>query len=253
MHWDRDSYNKMLTYQVEINRNIEIPLVNNEYIMEADEILDVGCGNGYFISQLASIHPQKKFVAIDEDSSMIDYAKTDNHLDNILYYNVSYNDFNYEKLFDVIIVRLVVHIVDDHKKFFAWIHNHLSIGGALIIIDADDENYSVYPELPYFSSMEKKTNDTINKIGMRDTKAIVRKELIESGFNEDRFFTYSPNSILVDKALFYRYMIYVVRIEKGNEMPEEAYKELYEWYENENSFIQYGLYFGLYVKEELHG
>lgn len=253
MDWNTEAYDKMLTYQVEINRKIEMPLVNNEHLLRANTILDIGCGNGYFVHQIASQYPEKEFVAIDIDSSMVEYAHTHNSCKNITYHNKSYEEFSTETMFDVIIARLIVHIIPECRDFFQWIYSHLSYGGALIIIDADDDNYSVYPELPYFSAMEKRTNDKINNIGMRDTKAIVREELAECGFKEDRFFTYSPNSISVDKSLFYRYMVYVVRIEIGDEMPAEAYEELFEWYVDENSFIQYGLYFGLYLKEELHG
>lgn len=250
MEWDVKAYDKMLTFQVEINKEVEMFLVQNKFFLMADSILDVGCGNGYFTAALADMYPQKQFVAIDSSKELYEFATRNNSRQNITYIHADYSELKLQKLYDFVITRLVVHIIPDRINFFQWVYERLRLGGAFCVIDADDDNYSVYPEMPIFSSLEDQTNDKINHVGARDTKNIVQSEICTCGFKKDRFFTFSPNSITVDKSLIMRYMLYVMRIEKGNQLPLEAYKELLEWYDNDDAFFQYGLYFGLFLKEE---
>lgn len=250
MDWDSVAYDKMLTYQVDINRAVELPLFKNEYVRRAVSVLDIGCGNGYFTAMLADQYPDKRFVAVDGDAGLISFAKKNNPRKNITYVNTMHCEFQPDTLFDVVIARLLVHIIPDRSDFFRWVSEKLQPEGAFIVVDADDDNFSIYPEPPTLRALDRQTNDKINHIGKRDTKSIVAGELRSCGFHENRFFTFSPNSLTVDKSLFFKYLIYVMKIERGDDLPAEAYKELFEWYDNEDSFVQYGLYFGLYTKED---
>lgn len=249
MEWDVCAYNKMLTFQVEISRNMELSLIHNKCFLQACTVLDIGCGNGYFTSMLADQYPDKQFVAFDTDKELISYAQNHNARSNITYINAEYVNFTPVDLFDAVIARLVVHIIPDRIDFFNWIYSRLRPNGALFIIDADDDNFNIYPKPEILCSLDKQTNEKINQTGARDTKRIIKDELSACGFLEEKFFTFSPNSITTDKSLFFRYMVYVMKIETGEKLQPEAYQELFEWYDNDDSFVQYGLYFGQYIKE----
>lgn len=250
MDWNINAYDTMLAFQVKINEKIEKPLVFNQNFEKANLILDIGCGNGCFTAEIADRYPDKQIWAIDCDKDLISIAKKKYQRHNITYLNTDYLDFKTEILFDIIITRLVVHIIPDRMEFFHWIYNHLQMDGTLIVIDADDDNFCLFPNLPIFRSLDEQTNEKINNIGQRNTKCTIRSELSNCNFGESRFITFAPNSIIVEKALFLRYMLYVMKIEKGDNIPLEAYKELMDWYDNDNSFIQYGLYLGVYTKKE---
>jgi 2-polyprenyl-3-methyl-5-hydroxy-6-metoxy-1,4-benzoquinol methylase len=240
----------MLTFQVAISRDVELPLIQNEHILRAHFILDVGCGNGCFTTVLADKYLDKQFVAIDTNSELISFARQHYSRKNITYVVAGYSDFESADLFDVVVARLVVHIIPDRSDFFRWVHSKLRKHGAFFVIDADDDNFNIYPKPPILCLLDEQTNEKINQVGARDTKEVIKEELLACNFRAERFFTLSPNSIMVDKSIFFRYMVYVMKIEKGENLPIEAYKELFEWYDDSDSFVQYGLYFGLYLKEE---
>lgn len=247
MEWDVDAYKNMLTLQVKISADIELALLKDRHLSKAQDVLDIGCGNGCFTAALSDQYPDKQFVGIDVDSELVAFAKTNYCRQNIQYFIESYTNHTGTG-YDVIIARLLVHIIPDRMSFFRWVHSKLNGNGTLIIIDADDENFSIYPKPKLLYELDQITNEKIEQIGKRNTKSVVRDELSACNFKEIRFHTISPNSMTVDKALFLRYMHYVMKIELGDQLPLSSYKELFDWFNDDDSFVQYGLYFGLYLK-----
>ena len=247
------AYSKMLELQADITFKYECNLFADEYWKSSKCVADIGCGNGYFTSLLADQFPDKKFVALEPNRELYCIAVQDYARPNITYQQKPYSEYQADKKFDFIIARLVINQLADRLSFIKWAKKSLNSNGALLIIDADDENFSVYPTLTLFSEIEDKTKAHLTSIGgRRDTKQLIVGEALSQGFVQNRFLTLSPNTISTDKSLFYRYMLYTIKFREGEDLSPMAYKELFEWFDNPGSFAQYGLYIALFIKGDLN-
>jgi ubiquinone/menaquinone biosynthesis C-methylase UbiE len=240
----------MLSLQADISYEYERYLFKNKYWKKANRVLDVGCGNGYYTSLLAKDYPQKSFCAIDSNEDLINMGKMAVDAKNISFISSNYKNFEQPHLFDFIIARLVVSQLADRAEFFSWLFSLLLSGGGLLLIDADDDSFYVYPELPIFNSIVRRTQKKIDSHGCRNTKRLVSDELYTFGFKQERFITLSSNSLMAEKSLFHQCMLHTLKFEAGDTLPLEAYKELFEWLIDEEAFVQYGIYAGLYYKEK---
>lgn len=80
-------------------------------IKEGDEVLDIGCGSGSYITDSLGSLPIK-VTAIDSDEKSIEYAKAHNKFPNVEYQLGSGEWFTSDKLYDVIICSHVLEHTD---------------------------------------------------------------------------------------------------------------------------------------------
>lgn len=117
----------------------------------AHHVLDAGCGNGYYLSRLKGLFPNKTYCGIDVSPELIGYAA--NRYPEITF---ALNDITTHvsgHRYDAIIMRFLV----QHLRDFEWLlrvaERLLSDIGRLIVIETDLEASCIYPQSPAFLGM----------------------------------------------------------------------------------------------------
>lgn len=82
-------------------------LILSSLLKEHDEVLDIGCGVGSYITDTLGYLPIK-ITAIDYDDNSIEYAKRHNQHKNVEYIVASGESYRTEKQFDVIVCSHVL-------------------------------------------------------------------------------------------------------------------------------------------------
>ena len=101
-------------------------------LAEGDLILDIGCGIGYFASQLSKKH--KKVIGVDMLSETIDIANKFNAATNIEYIHMDSHELEFpDEHFDSILFLEVIEHVFNPMHVLTNIYEKLKPGGYLII------------------------------------------------------------------------------------------------------------------------
>lgn len=98
-------------------------------------MLEIGCGPGSLVAQLASEQPHAEFVGVDIDRRMIDHARTHHLCDNLRY---ELADFTRERpavLADFAYGIDVLHHVHDLPAFLAGVQHSLRAGATWLVIE----------------------------------------------------------------------------------------------------------------------
>ena len=105
----------------------------SHYSFQGDEdILDIGCGEGYLTAKLAQCSPKGETTGIDPSASMIEFAKL--HYPKTPFPNLSFQigsaeDLHREAAYDVITAFSCLHWVPGLPLAFARIHQALKPSG----------------------------------------------------------------------------------------------------------------------------
>jgi len=114
----------------------------------AKTVLDIGCGNGYYLAQISDRFPEKQCTGYDISEDFIQIARSEFERDNLKF---GVGDANaVDGKFDFIIARLVFQHLSDPAAVLRDIANAVTPKGHLLIIDARDDVRYYYPELPRF-------------------------------------------------------------------------------------------------------
>ena len=113
-------------------------------------VLDVGCGNGYFLGKISNVLKNKVYVGIDILDNLIEKAKA-NVVSNNIKFQVR-NFFEIEESYDLIITRLFwQHLTSvEVEEAIARLEKIVNIGGSVIVMDAHDDRRVFYPSMPAF-------------------------------------------------------------------------------------------------------
>jgi len=100
--------------------------------MAPKEVLDVGCGNGFYLTTpLATKFSGVQFFGIDTDRRSIEHARSENALINLEF---SFLEETLEgKEFDLILASEVIEHVDDPLKFLGSLKKRLKPGGKIFL------------------------------------------------------------------------------------------------------------------------
>lgn len=117
-----------------------------EYILslinkhEIKSVLDIGTGEGSFISGLAAQSHNVQYHAIDAGSDLINIANAKNQLPNILFENCLFDQDFYSKQYDLITARFSVEHMNDIEVFLAEARKRLIVGGIILITEYYSDN-----------------------------------------------------------------------------------------------------------------
>jgi SAM-dependent methyltransferase len=98
-------------------------------------VLEIGCGPGSLVAQLASEQPGAEFVGVDADPKMIDHARTHHLRDNLRYELADFTRERPEAVADFAYSIDVLHHVHDLPLFLAGIHQSLRAGATWLAIE----------------------------------------------------------------------------------------------------------------------
>lgn len=158
---DKDFINatdKMLRDQVNANFAYELEHFKKLGLGEKpSRILDIGCGNAYYLSKLALEFPELNFVGIDLNKELIKqghkYIK-EFKLNNVSLEHCSFIEYHPSEPFDFILsISTLLHTPNLLDKYFTMAYNSLNKNGRLIIIDCDDQFWLIYPEYAIFKKL----------------------------------------------------------------------------------------------------
>ncbi|MGI9384574.1 MAG: class I SAM-dependent methyltransferase [Methyloligellaceae bacterium] len=144
--WDellRLQTNAFLPYELEF-------FLSNSSWAPARSVLDVGCGNGFYLSQLQPFFPRKSYLGIDVSAELIGLAAASAANDRIAFEQADFFSFRADEPFDVVLMRLIVQHLSGFDSILEQASLLLRPGGALIVIEPDIENSRTYPQTPIF-------------------------------------------------------------------------------------------------------
>jgi 2-polyprenyl-3-methyl-5-hydroxy-6-metoxy-1,4-benzoquinol methylase len=118
-------------------------------------IYDLGCGNGYISRNLAK--KGAKVFASDISSKLIDIAKEKSKGLDISYssHDATVFDVYKKEMFDVVVMNMVIHYIQDLEKLFKGISTVLKKDGLFVF----STNHPFRPAYPYSDWTMGKIND----------------------------------------------------------------------------------------------
>lgn len=144
-------WDELLVNQVNLSIASEVSaLIGLEQWSRAESVIDVGCGNGYYLSELKTFFPAKKYLGIDMSSELIATA-TLRHPE--IAFQVSDFQTAETERADVVVMRFLVQHLGSFRAVLRGASRMLRPGGALIIIEADLDRSIVRPIPPDFLRM----------------------------------------------------------------------------------------------------
>lgn len=148
------NWHRLLSLQTEMFLPYEINyLLNSQSWQKSKTVLDIGCGNGAYISQVSKFFPDKSYTAIDVSHDLIYIAKKAHAAKNIQFLNQSLEIFQTKKKYDIVIMRLIVQHLKDFPAVLSKTSSLLKPGGTLLIIEPDFDNFINYPATPEFNHL----------------------------------------------------------------------------------------------------
>lgn len=139
---------RQLKAQVDIPWPREARCLESHGLNRARTILDIGCGNGYFLCRLAKRYPNKKFIGIDMSRPFITEAQhliQKLKLKNVRVFSSACPAKKLTTKFDFIYSRLVIYCAPNKLEILKWAQKLLNKKGRFCIIDVDDGQLLEYP------------------------------------------------------------------------------------------------------------
>lgn len=116
--------------------------------LNAQNVLDIGTGNGYYLTKIANYFPDKTYLGIDNSHEFIDIAMKTKTSNQIQYKQG--NAFEVEGSYDYVIMRLLLQHLSDIPALLDHIAKITKPGSSALIIDAYNSTRLFQPPLPIF-------------------------------------------------------------------------------------------------------
>jgi len=248
-------YNDLLRYQTELSFDLEQGFFcASDAWYNAKNVLDFGSGNAYYSKKLANHYPEKKFFCIDKNPKLNKIAKKDSSSNQVKIISGSLDQL--EKMVDIdfVFTRHTLSYLSDQERerFFTWFVKKTNKKSALLVIDADDDAFFVYPPLPLLEGGNKKFQEELKKTG--GNRSLLEK--IGREWKKPGLLNKWARPLVVHSALSGRkylmgmFMKAVAEIDHGSPLPEAVREEIDGWEKNHMSYLQYGLFGSLFQKGE---
>ena len=142
------SSNPCLDIPNEINKmntdcNLLLNIIKQYKIVKNTNILDIGCGNGFYVFGLADYI--NSICGLDPSNSMLESAKKNQKYfkkENIKFLKGSIENNSLKEKFDIVIFSYSLHFTNDSYKSLLLARDYLTSDGLLIIIEPTKEYVS---------------------------------------------------------------------------------------------------------------
>ena len=119
----------------------------------ARAVLDVGCGNGYYLSKLKTFFPQKSYTGIDVAPRLVDIAGSNAASAGIAFHAADFFDYRPDQRFDVVLMRLIGQHMRGIGDVLERAGELLNEGGSVVVIEPDPDNFANRPRTPMFDEL----------------------------------------------------------------------------------------------------
>jgi SAM-dependent methyltransferase len=179
-------WNRQLDYQVRLSGEKEAEYLRQlPAFQKARRVLEVGAGNGAFLTYLASGSLTREFHGIDLSSEMVQTARRRaQKLDNVTFAkgDIFAADPDEMGKFDLVVARLVVQHLSDLDRFLKMVSQMLNANGTLVIAEADDDGITLEPHVEKVESILAIARRKQPKGGPKRALRLLRKIAPDHGF-----------------------------------------------------------------------
>lgn len=98
------------------------------------KVLDIGCGNGIVDRYLCETYPNITLLGTDKDAGMIDYAKSNNHCNNLSFAQCDALDLDFNSQFDLVISTSCLHWVKQQDIVLQNVYKALKPTGQVLFL-----------------------------------------------------------------------------------------------------------------------
>ncbi len=243
------SWDKLLEIQVELFLPFELNFfLSNTDWEKATSILDVGCGNGYYLSRLQNFFNEKHYTGIDISPELSDIALTRYTNKDILFEQADFLNYRPENKFDIIIMRLIVQHMGDFPQLLRQASSLLNANGSLIIIEPDLDGFINIPATPMFSCLLREYGIFTEKTQKNRTILSNINQSIEGipdwEITNQTIMAVPRTGPLNNTKFLEMYLLWIDIIERSSviQFPfSKARKELDKWSKNASTFSQIGI------------
>ncbi len=223
-------FDRMLTITADLFFELEKELFFNSLGGSSRKVLDIGCGNGDYLSRMCDCFPDMEFTGVEIDEDICRIART-RQRGNMTFHHSSYDGIPDSSLFDLVIARLVIRHIRDRRHLIRWLYEHTHNESTILIIDFDDDaGLAGSSSLPLFTSLFKQSRQMLRNHGFLNVTDALMLEFEHSGFRRPvikRYKVTSDNPAVKQKM--YAYMRLVTEYVLGSPIPAERAEELLAW------------------------
>jgi SAM-dependent methyltransferase len=159
-----DIWNEIQRLQVDFCADQEWPFyARSQRWTNAKRVLDLGTGNGYYLTQLAARFRDKEYLGIDASEELIQVARSRSQ-QNVQF--TCQDMFSVEGKFDYVVMRLLLQHLRDPDAVLQKVAALTAPLGAALIIDAHDPARSFEPPLNTFMRFFRAYTDQQSSLGL---------------------------------------------------------------------------------------
>ena len=149
-----DIWDRLQCYQADFCIAQELPYYFTfEQWQHAEDVVDVGTGNGHYLGRIAESFPNKNYVGIDHSEDFLRIAENRVRSDRISF--VQQDVWSLSGTYDFAILRLVLQHVPDVVGVLQRLGKVVQPGGGALVVDAHDPLRFFSPPLPIFMEFFK--------------------------------------------------------------------------------------------------
>jgi ubiquinone/menaquinone biosynthesis C-methylase UbiE len=212
----------------------------------AKTVLDLGTGNGYYLSKIVPRFPDKVYHGVDVSSELITIAEREASSKNVTFSHC--NLFDVAEPCDFVLMRLLLQHLEDVQAVLNHVATITNPGGSVLIIDSHDPLRFFYPDLPEFMEFFAAYAEHERNEGRDRNVASCLEGVIASSATwhlEGRLQLLIPSTIPGNLNLFAKtYALLVDLVEQAGEIRYDFFsvKEAWRrWSELPNAYTQVGL------------
>ncbi|MUT68435.1 bifunctional 2-polyprenyl-6-hydroxyphenol methylase/3-demethylubiquinol 3-O-methyltransferase UbiG [Paenibacillus sp. NEAU-GSW1] len=199
-------------------------------------VIDVGCGNGAYLSRLHQVYPELPMTGLEIENSIFEFAKAKCN-EGLEFHLSSYEKSSFKtQSVAAIVARLVMPHINDRLHFAEWANAQTAAGSRLIVLDVDSDELQWNERLPLFSQLYVQSRQSILRKSWLTFPSILRVEMEKGGFRHLRTVPYRlAADTYATKLKLYRYMQCAAELYKGAPPSAELEEELSAWLRDESA------------------
>ncbi|WP_409342764.1 class I SAM-dependent methyltransferase [Paenibacillus sp. MBLB4367] len=241
----------MLNVTAELFFNLEKELFWHVYADRPGDLLDIGCGNGAYLSKLHTLFPSMQLTGLETEEGIFRRALA-KQTPGMKFRHGSFEDLPAEAMYDIVVARLVMAHIRDRRQLYRWLQAHTHAGAAVIVLDVEEDELDGIRLPPLFTALYRSSRKAIRKRSLLRFKDSLRLELEAAGFRHDAADTYAVHTGQTEvRERLYRYMRLVTESLLGTPLSAEREYELDVWRLDPNAHLEIRMFGMTFTKQEL--